>query len=149
MTPSKSAFSVPAVVIDTNVFIAAAFNPTSDSGRILEAVAAGELRLIWDEPTRRETEALIRRIPPISWEGVRHLFVEANRCSVERKPDDFASVPDPEDRKFAALASSSRATLITLDRHLLGAGLGGICRVRTPRDFLQRLRDQGSDRGRS
>ena len=40
---------VPAVVLDTNVFIAAAFKPRSDSGRVVDAVRSGTLRLVWNE----------------------------------------------------------------------------------------------------
>ena len=136
--------SPPATVIDTNVFIAAAFSPASDSARLLDAVSGGRVRLVWDRPTRRETEALMRRIPRISWEDVRHLFVEAERWSGGVGPERFTSVPDPDDRKFAALASSSGATLVTLDRHLLGAGLDDSCRVVTPGEFLRSLPGPGS-----
>ena len=138
---------LPAIVIDTNVFIAAAFKPASDSAQIVAAVASGEVSLIWDEPTRRETEALMRRIPRVSWEAVRHLFLEARRWSGEVEPDRFPSVPDPDDRKFAALASSSGATLVTLDRHLLGAGLAERCRVATPSELVRSLRDPGAENG--
>ena len=137
--------SPPATVIDTNVFIAAAFSPASDSARLLDAVSGGRVRLVWDWPTRGETEALMRRIPKISWEDVRQLFVEAERWSGRVVPERFTSVADPDDRKFAALASSSGATLVTLDRHLLGAGLGDSCRVVTPSEFLRSL--SGADAG--
>ena len=139
--------SLPAIVIDTNVFIAAAFKPASDSAEIIEAVGSGEAILVWDEPTRRETETLMRRIPRVSWEAVRPLFREADRWSTEVEPDRFRSVPDPDDRKFAALASSSGATLVTLDRHLLGAELGGTCRVATPSEFVRSFRDPGRESG--
>ena len=72
---------VPAVVLDTNVFIAAAFKPRSDSGRVVDAVRSGTLHLVWNEATRRETEGLLRKIPPISWEAVAGLFEDGNRWS--------------------------------------------------------------------
>ena len=49
------------VVIDTNVFVAALFNPRSASARILEGVREGRFRLIWNQPTRSETEMIVRR----------------------------------------------------------------------------------------
>ena len=146
ITPRNS-LSLPAIVIDTNVFIAAAFNPASDSARIVEATGSGGASLIWDEPTRRETEALMRRIPRVSWEAIRHLFREENRWPIEVDPGRFRSIPDPDDRKFAALASSSGATLVTLDRHLLEAELGEMCRVVRPGELAGALRRPGAGNG--
>jgi len=56
------------IVIDTNVFVAAGFNPRSASARILTGLREGRFRLIWNEPTRRETEMILRRIPRLDWE---------------------------------------------------------------------------------
>ena len=47
---------VEGVVIDTNVFVAAGFNSKSAAARVFEGVREGRFRLIWNEPTRRETE---------------------------------------------------------------------------------------------
>ena len=62
------------IVIDTNVFVAAGFNPRSAAARILAAVREGRFQLIWNEPTRRETEMILRRIPHLDWERVADLF---------------------------------------------------------------------------
>ncbi len=124
------------VVLDTNVFIAAAFKPGSDSARVLEAVRSGRLRLVWSEATRNEAEALLEKIPPISWETVADLFEEGNRWPELLDDSEFSTVPDPDDRKFAALAAASGATLVSLDSHLLDAGLEERCAVRTPSAFL-------------
>ena len=128
----------PTVVLDTNVFVAAAFKPMSDSGQLVQAVRQGKFHLVWNEPTRRETEALLRKIPPISWDAVAALFEEENRWLGNVDPTAFTSVEDPEDRKFAALASSAGATLLSLDHHLLDAGLGDRCTIQTPSQFLDR-----------
>ena len=58
------------VVIDTNVFVAAGFNTRSASARILSAVREGRCQLVWNEPTRRETETILRRIPRLDWQRV-------------------------------------------------------------------------------
>ena len=129
----------PSVVVDTNVFIAAAFKPQSDSDRVVEAIRRGAVRLVWSDATRGETEALLRRIPPISCDAVADLFQEADRRSSDIDLGYFTSVTDEEDRKFAALAASHQATLISLDQHLLGAGLEGTCSVRTPSAFIEGL----------
>ena len=69
------------VVIDTNVFVAAGFNPQSASARILEGIREARFRLIWNEPTRRETETTcggshgsIGRASPISSGQKRNLL---------------------------------------------------------------------------
>jgi uncharacterized protein len=59
------------VVIDTNVFVAAGFKARSASARLLGAFREGRFRLIWNEPTRRQTETLLRRIPHLDWERLR------------------------------------------------------------------------------
>src|SRR5690242_20609336 len=48
------------VVLDTNVFVAAGFNPGSHSARLVEAVRDGRLRMIWDDTTRAEIEQVMR-----------------------------------------------------------------------------------------
>ena len=129
----------PSVVVDTNVFIAAAFKPRSDSGRVVDAIRLGVVRMVWSDATRGETEALLRRIPPISWDAVADLFQEADRRSSDIDPGSLTSVTDEEDRKFAALAASHQATLVSLDQHLLGARLEGTCAVCTPSAFIEGL----------
>jgi predicted nucleic acid-binding protein len=126
-----------ACVLDTNVFVAAGFNPGSDSARILQWVEDGRLRLIWNEETRRETERILRKIPPLSWEPIAHLFREEECCREETQPDRFLMVSDPDDRKFAALAAATGATLVTLDDHLLQAGEIPGVRVLTPSAWLR------------
>jgi predicted nucleic acid-binding protein len=43
----------PSVVLDTNVFVAAGFNPRNASTKIVEAVKLEQLRMVWNEATRR------------------------------------------------------------------------------------------------
>jgi predicted nucleic acid-binding protein len=108
------------VVLDTNVFVAAGFNPRSASAEILEAVRDGRLRMIWDDATRRETEHILRRIPPLRARDFSDVFRPDDRFTEPTHPERYAMVPDPDDRKFAALAGAAGATLITNDEHLLG-----------------------------
>jgi uncharacterized protein len=53
------------LVLDTNVFVAAGFEPKSASARLLEALRQGRCRMIWHRTTRRETERVLRRVPPL------------------------------------------------------------------------------------
>ncbi|MFN3652544.1 MAG: putative toxin-antitoxin system toxin component, PIN family [Armatimonadota bacterium] len=111
----------PPLVLDTNVFVAAGFNPRSDSARVLEEVRAGRRRMVWNEQTRREIEKIVRKIPPLSHAVLEGVFREEDRWAGETDPARFDFVPDPDDRKFAALAEASGAVLVTMDSHLLQA----------------------------
>jgi uncharacterized protein len=126
-------------ILDTNIFVAAGFNPRSDSAWILQRVKRGDLRLIWNEGTRRETERIVRKIPRLSWESIAPLFRAENCCRAETHPERFLSVPDPEDRKFAALAAATGATLVTRDDHLLQAGEIPGTRILTASQFRRQM----------
>jgi predicted nucleic acid-binding protein len=106
-------------VLDTNVFVAAGFNPRSASAKIVEAVKKGQLRMVWNEATRRESERILQRIPPLRTYRVADLFRPDERYSATTHPERFAFIPDPDDRKFAALAHAAGVTLISNDDHLL------------------------------
>lgn len=134
-----------AVILDTNVFVAAGFNRRSASARILEQVRTGELRLIWNEPVRRETQHVLSKIPRLSWGSVAELFREEHRFAGETSPEKFDYVEDPDDRKFAALSDAAGVVLITNDDHLLRhrdrAGLA----ILTPREFQNRQEAEGRE----
>ena len=125
------------VVIHTNVFVAAGFNPRSAAARILTAVREGRFQLIWNEPTRRETEMILRRIPHIDWERVSDLFQPETEFIGPVDPESFALVPDPEDRKFAALSAAAQAPLVTNTILLSHRNIIGVDAL-TPRAFLAR-----------
>jgi predicted nucleic acid-binding protein len=131
-----------AVVVDTNVFVAAGFNPKSASARILAGIREGRFRLVWDQPTRRETEMILRRIPGLDWHTVADLFRPEEEFTGPLDPDAFAMIPDPDDRKFAALSAAANVPLVTNDNDLLGSASRSGVAVVTPRDFLTRTREQ-------
>jgi len=126
------------IVVDTNVFVAAGFNPRSAAARILTAVREGHFHLIWNEPTRRETELIMRQIPPLEWERVADLFRPEMEFLDPVDPERFVFVPDPEDRKFAALSVAAQTPLVTNDTHLLSHKNSIGIDVLTPRSFLAR-----------
>lgn len=127
----------PAVVLDTNVFVAAGFNPRSRAARVIEAVREGSLRLVWDEATFRETRRILEKIPPLSWSDFRGLFRDADRYTGPVASSSFGFIPDPEDRKFAALAAAAGATLVSQDEHLLGIRNNeNAPRILTPGEFV-------------
>ena len=126
------------VVIDTNVFVAAGFNARSASERILAAIGERRLQLVWNKPTRRETELVLRRIPLLDWDKFAYLFRPEGEFTGCVYPHDFGFIEDPDDRKFAALSTAAKVPLVTNDHHLL-AHRNLICfDVLTPRALLTR-----------
>jgi predicted nucleic acid-binding protein len=111
----------PQVVLDTNVFVGAGFNPRSHSARLIDAVRDGRLHIVWDDATREEIEHVLRRIPRLSWSAVAGLFRDQDRFDGDTHPDQFEYVLDPADRKFAAIAAAASVPLVTSDRGLLNA----------------------------
>ncbi|MBV8717978.1 MAG: PIN domain-containing protein [Chloroflexi bacterium] len=129
----------PQVVLDTNVFVGAWFNPWSHSALLLDAVRDGRLRIVWDDATHEEIEHVLRRIPPLSWEALAELFRDEDRFNGETHPDKFGYVPDPTDRKFAALADAANVPLVTSDRGLLNARGEAPFPILKPSEFARSL----------
>ena len=124
-------------MLDTNVWVAAGFNPGSSSAAILADVERGRLELVWDRDTRRETERVVRRIPRLSWERFAPLFDAGAEHAGLVEADAFGFVEDPGDRKFAALAAAAGAVLVTNDDHLLAhRGRAGTPPILTPAAFV-------------
>jgi predicted nucleic acid-binding protein len=126
------------LVLDTNIFVAAAFNPRSSSARILRGIEKDLFALVWNDATRRETETILRRIPRIDWNRFKHLFRPEWKSTAATHPETFAEVEDPDDRKFAALAAASGAVLVTNDRHLLDHRSTKRFEVAEPTELLRR-----------
>src|SRR6516162_3596476 len=131
------------VVVDTNVFVAAGFSPNSASARLLDGIREGRFRLIWNQPTRRETEMILRRIPRLDWRIAADLFRPEGEFTGPVDPSAFTAIADPDDRKFAALAAAANAPLVTSDKLVLAQrGRIGVD-IATPREFLARQSEHG------
>lgn len=139
----------PAVILDTNVFVAAGFNPRSASAKIVNAVKQGQLRMVWNDATRRETEHIMQQIPPLRAHSVSDLFRPRERYTAPTHPDRFAFIPDPDDRKFAAVANATGAILISNDDHLLAYRHRIDLTVLTPSAFWRRWQPSRGEKGRS
>ncbi len=125
------------VILDTNIFVAAGFNPGSRSASIVAAVEAGEIEMVWDEATRAETRRILKRIPPLHWDEFSKLFREEAKVANPKIEQKFDAVPDPDDRKLAALAHATGATLISNDDHLLSVRDQLNLPVMTPEEFYR------------
>lgn len=134
-----SAGGSAAVVIDTNIFVGAAFSPDSASGRVVQAVRDGRLLMPWSDATRGEVEAVVRKIPPIAWDDIADLFREQDRRDGGLDMQGLDWVGDPADRKFAALARATDAILVSNDDHLLARRDEASIVVLTSGEFRDRL----------
>ena len=136
------------VVLDTNVFVAAGFNPRSASAKIVDAVKQGQVRMVWNDATRGEIERIMQQIPPLRTHAVSDLFRPEDRHTAATHPERFAFIPDSDDRKFAALAHAAGAALISNDDHLLCHGGHMDLTVLTPRAFWKRQQRSNPAQGR-
>jgi len=109
------------IVIDTNVFVAAGFNPRSASARVLAAVRDERFHLIWNQSTRREIEMILRRIRRLDWEEVTNFFQPEGEFTGPVDPSAFVLVRDRDDRKFAALSAAAKRPLVTNDNSADGS----------------------------
>jgi uncharacterized protein len=132
----------PSVILDTNTIVAAAFNPQSDSARIVEQIEQGKLRLVWNDATRREARRIVEKIPPLSWPRFAALYSAEGHYTGQTMPEQFGQVRDPDDRKFAALAAVTGATLVTQDDDLLAERDRLGVTVLTPGEFIRQHRDR-------
>ena len=65
------------------------------------------------------------------------LFRAEDRFGGSTHPEAFGFVPDPADRKFAALADAAQAPLVTSDARLLNAGGQMAVPVLKPSEFAR------------
>jgi putative PIN family toxin of toxin-antitoxin system len=123
--------AVTRVVLDTNVLVAAAYNPGSASRRVVEACLDGELTAVLSPALRHEYEFILARAargrPYL--QRLRRLLDGAEVARPARTP---RVVPDdPEDDKLVAAALAAGAAVVTNDAHLLAlAGHEGLSVLR-------------------
>jgi len=80
---------------------------------------------------------------------VSQLFRPQDRFTGRTDPERFAEIPDPDDRKFAALADATSAVLISNDEHLLGNRDRMNLTVLTPNDFWNRRQQRSEPPGKA
>jgi predicted nucleic acid-binding protein len=127
------------VVIDTNVFVGAAFNGESASAVVVDSVREGQASMPWTDGTFGEIRRVLEKIPPVDWTDFEDLFRPETHRETPHDQSGLEWVPDLEDRKFAALAREVGAVLVSNDRHLLARRGEASFAVLTPREFTARL----------
>lgn len=128
----------PRVVLDTNMIIAARYNPRSASNKIIDMCIKYELIAVCSEKTRNENLNILSRVRPSKeyLMKIRLFFSKSVYIPAPTTKVDICS--DYSDNKYFETAIDSGAKyIITNDKHLLEHdGYYGI-RVMRPADFLK------------
>ncbi len=125
------------IVVDTNVFVASAYDSSSASRRIVEACREGTLHLIASRAIKREYDLILNRAVrhPEQLESIRTAIDAAE--IIEPTVTPRAVRDDPEDDKFFAAAWAAEAdAIITNDEHLLTINGAEGLRILRPADFV-------------
>lgn len=120
MTRGATGSDPPAVVLDTNLFVAAFWNRRSASADILRACLDGRVRLYYTRQIRREIHLILRNIR--APEQYRRQVDDLLERGTEVPAAGGLSViaEDPDDDKFLECARLAQADyLVTNDDHLL------------------------------
>ena len=128
----------PKVVLDTNLFIAARFNPKSNSARIIDRCLKKEYEVISSPRLRREAESIMKKVKANQdfQMKARRLFKGAYVVKPTKRIRLVRE--DPADNKFLECALEGRADyLVTSDRHLLKLGEFARTKICKPSQFLR------------
>lgn len=114
-------------VVDTNVLVSGGLNPSGSPGRVLVAVERLLLRPVISADVMAEYRDVLNRprlrLEP-EWVACLLDNFEVLGLLLEPPPIDAASLPDPGDAPFVALARYARCPVITGNgRHFAGAGV--------------------------
>lgn len=131
------------IVLDTNVLVAGLLNPYGPPGRIVQMVAAGELRVCYDARIICEYRDVLLR-PAF---GFRPEHVDALLEQIHTTGEPIAAaplgvtLPDPDDEPFleAAIAAGAEYLVTGNARHYPARSTKGV-RVLSPAKFLDACR---------
>ena len=130
------------VVLDTNVLVSALLSPFGAPARLLDAVLAGQVRLLYDDRMLAEYRAVLRRErfgfdPRDIAALLAFIRTEGERVSA---PPLGLKLPDPDDAPFIEVAVAAKAdALVTGNKtHFPTSACQGIP-VLSPAELLQRL----------
>ena len=107
------------VLVDSTSIVSGSLSRRRASAAIMHAVRLDHLRMAWNESTRQETDRIMHQIPPLRNHSIATLFRAEGRFDGAVDLERFIAIPDPDDRKFAALAHAAGAVLVSNDAHLL------------------------------
>jgi predicted nucleic acid-binding protein len=136
---------VESLVLDTNVLVGAGFRRGSASAHLVDAVRNGRCQMRWHASTRAEAERILGKIPRLHWPDFEDLYLESGHYEGDLDLAAFAIVPDPADRKFAALAAATDSVLVSSDDDLLSVRDELDVCILTPGQMRRRLLLSGQE----
>lgn len=130
------------VVVDTNLFVAAYYNPNSASAQIINMIARRDLILVWSDDIAREIYKILEN-SKASDKFTRKIknkaLREENRVEPKIKIKEVKE--DPDDDKFLEAAVEGGVDyIVTSDQHLLRVGKFQEIPIYTPTNFWQLIR---------
>ena len=131
-----------AVVLDTNILIAAAYNASSASRQIIDAALRDRLAVIVSPALQREYERILTRaVRRQDYQAQLRELIQKARSVVPAETPRV--VPeDPDDDKLVAVADAAGAdAIVTNDHHLLLLDPRGDFAIMRPGLFVERYLD--------
>ena len=126
------------VVLDTNLLVAAHFNPKSASNKILELCQKKELVLVLTSHILKEFSFIMRNISARKNFRKRLDKIISGAILIKKAPRVNIVAEDPQDNKFLSCALAGRADyIITSDKHLLVFKKCRGIRIVKPAQFLK------------
>jgi len=126
------------IVADTNLWVAARYNPKSYSAKILNMVGEGRLALLWSKETKRELDRIMANVkaPSDYLDAVERLHSSGIDVGFTEKLDVIEE--DPEDNKILACAKAGGADfIVSNDVHLLSVKAFDGMKIVTPKEFMR------------
>lgn len=123
------------VVIDTNLIIAARWNPRSSSNRIIGMVIEGKVSAVYTTAIKNENLHILEKVkPPKDYlDKILKFYRISRKVDAKRKID---ICPDKADNRFLEAAVAGKASyIISSDRHLLDLKEFEGVRILKPGDF--------------
>lgn len=123
------------VVIDTNLIIAARWNPGSSSNRIINMVIEGKVSAVYTTAIKNENLHILEKVkPPKDYlDKILKFYRISRKVDAKRKID---ICPDKADNRFLEAAVAGKASyIISSDRHLLDLKEFEGVRILKPGDF--------------
>ncbi len=129
------------LVVDTNVLVSGLLSPSGPPGWIVEAILSGEIEPAYDAAIRAEYEdVLARRELSLEPSRVAMILGVLDRFGFEVvAPRSPATLPDPDDTPFLAVAAALGCPLVTGNLKHFPAKARGAVTVLTPRQFVDGL----------